>query len=565
LRRPLRWLLRVAIALGVLLAISVGTFWWLAHSPFEGRVDQVVDLVPADVEFVYRGSWADLRERGWVQRHLVDDPVVGGLESLRDLRETSGIRRVEEQVDAGLPGIVRTLRKLVFGADDFRVERDLLAGDVVAAGRWCGGGSPAKGPPRWRELLVLTRVTGQVRFAVAAMRHEFVASRALPPGSDVEITRTPEGWLRVQSRDPRLRSPRRETCEGGSEMAPVDVWWVVRVKDVLAVTNSEDLARRTADVATGGGERAVDRPGFALPEAPGGVSAFVDLERLRSYFERFFSETEGTQRFSAFLGKFVAIDSLDRATARLVPLPTGEGVLATAEVEYSPERLRPFRDVDATYSLTPRPMDEGIASIVPAKDTIGVAVLTTPPAALFRALYGLIPADDRRLVEDRVREIGAKRRAEGDSGYENVGEFLDELASQLTTHTGVAISRVSKVMDAAKYDAWYPVDEPAPSPACTVLVGIPPGRSAEEVDRFLSDRVAALGLLPPERVPFRGDPNVTYARLPLRIPTGDGSSGVTPADFALYQPAYFVGNGWLVLSTREEYLEQVISILRKDA
>jgi hypothetical protein len=563
-RRSLKWLRRILVALVVLAIVAVAGFWWIAYSPFEGRVGEVVDLVPADVEFVYRGSWKEIRERGWVQQHLIDRPVLPELESLKDLRERSGLARVEDQIESGLPGIVKKARSVVFGADSFRVDRDLLAGEVVAAGRWCGGGSPQKGPPQWRELLLLTRVTSQVRFTVAALRHDFVRQRALPPDADLSMSVTDEGILRVELHDPALRSRRRETCEGGSEMAPVDVWYVLRVKDVLAVSNSEDLIRRTAEVAAGTGERAVDRQGFAMPPAEGGISAFVDLERLRSYFERFFSEGEGMQAFSTFVGKFLAVDSLDRATGRLVPLPSGDGALASAEVEYSPDRLRLFKDVEATYALTPRAVSEGIPSMLPAKDTIAVAELTTPPATLFKAIYENLSKDERRLVEERVREIGARRRESGDKGYSSVGEFLDELAAQLTTHTGVAISRISSVMDKTKYATWYLSDEPAPKPGFTVLVGIPAGRTPEEVDKFLSDRVAALGFRPPERVPYRGDPKVTYARLPLEIPKEDDSGSIRLADLELYNPAYFVGNGWLVLSTREEYLQQVISILRKE-
>src|SRR5204862_4447776 len=124
------------------------------------------------------------------------------------------------------------------------------------------------------------------------------------------------------------------------------------------------------------------RPGFELPAVEGGVSAALDLAGLRSYLLGFFGTNSEGARPARFLGKFLAIESLDRASARVGPLISGDGVLALANVTYSPERLRAFKDVAATYALTPRPLRDGIASQVPARDTVAVAQLITPPRAL---------------------------------------------------------------------------------------------------------------------------------------------------------------------------------------
>jgi hypothetical protein len=547
----------------VLSIVGIAGFTWFAYWPFEGRVDDLATLVPADVEFVYRASWADLRDRGWLREHLVDRPVHPSLERFADFREDSGIARIEAQVDGGLPGPVRFLRRVFYGTDTFSVEKDLVAGDVIAAGKWCGGGSPSQGPPRWREVLLLTRVTGQVKFGFEAMKHEAVRNRALPPDADVALEVTPEKWLRVELKDPRLRPRgRREGCEGGAEMGPIDVWYVARVKDVLAVSNSEDLVRG-AVAAAGGMDRAMDRPGFSMPEPEGGVAAFVDIERLRSYLQRFFATNEGSATVGSFLGKFVAIDSLDRATIRLAPSSSVDGLVAQATVQYSASRLRDFKEVTATYELDPKPVAQGIASLVPAADTVAVVQVTTPPAALFHAIYDRVSKDDRKLFEQRVREIGAERRRRGEKGYEKVGDFLDELAAQLTANTGLAVSRIPSAMDAAKYESWYYGAEPAPTFAVTVLVGIPPGKKPEDVDAFMAEHVAALGFDPPERVPYKG---VTYARLKIRIPTeGESEGSLKPADLQLIEPAYYVSpSGWLVLSSREDYLLKILPILRGD-
>ncbi len=75
MRRPLRILLIIAIALLVLGAIGVAGFTWLAYWPLEGKIERVEALVPAEVEFLYRTNWAELKAGGWIQRNVFDHPV----------------------------------------------------------------------------------------------------------------------------------------------------------------------------------------------------------------------------------------------------------------------------------------------------------------------------------------------------------------------------------------------------------------------------------------------------------------------------------------------------------
>src|SRR5207247_11077302 len=97
------------------------------------------------------------------------------------------------------------------------------------------------------------------------------------------------------------------------------------------------------ELNAGGGGRALDRPGFDLARAEGGLAVAADVVGLRSYLNRFFASGDDSQKVGAFLGKFLAIDTLDRATAAVTPLPSGDGILARARVAYSEERLRDVR------------------------------------------------------------------------------------------------------------------------------------------------------------------------------------------------------------------------------
>jgi len=558
--RPLRWLRRILIALVLLGGIGVAAFSWFAYWPLEGKVDRVEGLVPADVDFLYRTSWTELKATGWIQRSLFDQPIHPALDANKMVvdpvrgttfaRSLDQIKETEDQIAEQIPGALRTLQGIFFGSREFRVEKDLFPAEVVAAGRWCSGGSPSSGPPQWRELLLLTRVTPVVKFAFEAARHDFVRSR-LGLGGDVELSVTSEGMLRIDRL--RYREPAKPmTCEGGAVMGSLKVWYAARVKDVLVISNSEDFARLAVDTDKGGADRAIDRPGFDAERPEGGISASLDLIGLRSYLERFFSGTGADSKTTGrFFSKFVAIDSLDRLSATL--RPSGDGLEASAEISYEAEVMRRHRDAAATYELPPGPIASGIARLVPEQDTVFLAQVKTPAGSLLHALYDSLPPEDQRLVENNLRDLSARRRADGQVGYANMGEFLDELGEQLGSDTGVVIARMSKVFNDDMYADWFSGADPHPTAILTVMCRIREGATQEKVNEFLSDRVAALGFKPPELV--TSPDGLEYSR--LRLPT-------RTKDTELIEPAFKVYQDQLILSSREDHLLEVLRTMRGD-
>lgn len=558
--RPLRWLRRLLIAGVVLAALCLAGFTWFAYWPLEGKVDRVEGLVPADVDFLYRTSWTELKATGWIQRSLFDQPIHPSLDANKMVvdpvrgttfaRSLDTIRQTEDQIAESIPGALRTLQGLFFGSKEFRVEKDLFPAEVVAAGRWCSGGSPDAGPPQWRELLLLTRVTPVVKFAFEAVRHDFVRERLGLP-DDVDLSVTPEGMLRIDRL--RYREPAKPmTCEGGAVMGSLKVWYAARVKDVLVISNSEDFARLAVDVEKGGGDRAIDRPGFDVERPEGGIAASLDLIGLRSYLERFFSGSgPDSKTVGRFFSKFVAIDSLDRMGSVL--RPSGDGLEASAEISYESETMRRHRDAAATYELPPGPIASGIARLVPEKDTVFLAQVKTPAGSLLHALYDSLPAEDQRMVENNLKEVSARRRAKGEIGYANMGDFLDELGQQLGSDTGVVIARMSKVFDGVQYADWFSGKDPHPSAILTVMCRIKDGATQEQVNEFLGDRVGALGFKPPESV--TSPDGLEYSRLRLPVQTKDTE---------LIEPAYKVYQGQLILSSREDGLLEVLRTMRGD-
>jgi hypothetical protein len=505
-----------------------------------------------------------------VTRWLFDDPPIPslaantmkvGTDTLEKALER--VPEIEAQVTDGIPAGLKPFQGLLFGTKEFRVEKDLLAGDVVGAGRWCGVGSPRDRPPQWRELIVLTRVSSQVKFAFEAMRHDFVRKGVAtgPAAKDVRIEMRSDGILQVEILS--IVPPKRpETCDGGKTMGALNVWYVGRVKDVIAVSNSEDLIGRFADLGRGDGESVLDwKDDFQMPAAVGGVAGAADLRELRTYLNRFFSTGEAPDKLATFLGKFVAVDSLDRLTGRVVPLSGRDGLLATAQVRYNPERLRDFKDVAATYDLLPEKVGTSIARLVPEKDTAAVAVVRTPARVLLQTIYESLGGVEHQIIDENLRALSAERRKKGEPAYDSVGQFLDEFASQLGSTTGLAVARIPSVFDAAKYEEYYPAGDPVPIAAYAVMVKIREGASQEQVNTWLSDRISALGFDPPELV-TSPDAKITYSRLKIRPRVGRDGTASLPPEYENVRPAFKVAEGHVLLSTREDYLLEILKTMR---
>lgn len=557
-RKGGRWWKRLLVTVAVLAVVGLAGFTWFAYWPLEGSVDRVEALVPVDVDFLYRTSWKELKASGWIQRNLLDDPVHPDLDPQqvvvsgpREPRQTlrDAFARIPEQeaeINGQIPGALHVLQGIVFGTTEFRVEKDLFPGEIVAAGRWCGGGSPQEGPPRWREILLLTRVSSQVKFAFEAVRHDFVRERAVAR-PDLQMTATPDGLLRVEL----LGAPpprRRQTCEGGYEVAPTNVWYVARVKDVLAISNSEDLAAKVKGVAAGEGDAALWGRDFEMERPEAGVAAAVDIVGLRSYLTRFFADADG-QKIGSFVGKFVAVDSLDSAKATVAP--SDDGISVRADVRFADGRMREFPDVAATYDQPLQSVSGGICRLLPAKDTALVVQLSTPPKALLRAVYDVLDVNDRKLIAARVAEMSARRRANQQEAYDDVYGFLDDLATQLGSSSAVAVARVSGAFTDDMYREWYSSDDPDPTATLAIMVKIKDGARQADVDAFLAERVAALGALAPE--PVTSPDGIEYSRIKFVD---------LPRQYRLVQPAFKVHDGYFVLATREDYLLEILKVMR---
>jgi hypothetical protein len=531
-RRSKRLLIRLGIGLVVLSILAFVAFAWIAYNPLEGSVRRVAALVPDEVDFVYETSWSRLKESAWLRDNVLEHPLIPGLEEqIGQLeRGLEQLREQEAQINGQIP----------LGIATFSFERDVVPDKIVTAGRWCSQSGPERGLPRWRELLVLTRVSWKAKF-FAALKHGFVRSR-LGPGLTVDDLGG--GVFRFTIHTIRPSPERdRQVCGPGEDIPPENVWYGFRERDVLAFANSERLIRGVAYVAEfpDSGRAFVDRPHVKL-EVPGaGVAAAMDLRSMEYYLLR--SLEQAGPPFT-ILNRFLNVSSLDKMNGYLA-FPSPDRVHGRAEVVYRYQELRP--EAQDVYALPPEPTRSGIPSIVPAKDTFLVLLLRTPPLHLIKGIYeDILSPGDRRLWEENLRRMGT---------YRDIYQFFAEFAERLGDSAGIAVGRVSEVFDRVEYPEWY--SDPTGNPdagfealASTFVVRLRRGTSPEQLDAYLKERIPLLGASEElERVDYRG---LSYTKLRLRMDV---------ADFALVKPAYILAQDHFIFCTNESYFRRILDTL----
>lgn len=522
LLKYLRRLLVVALVLG---ALGVAAFTWLCYWPLEGKVDDALALVPEELEFVLRADWTDLEGAGWIQETAFEDPLHPWLaenaEARRDeLRAT--LEDIERQINDNIP--------LPFEWARFGVEKDVLQGEVLAAGNFCRGFGPDRGVPRYQEILLLKRVSWRTR-CIAALKHGFVRERLGP-----RLTCESEGdeIYKLTLADVPV-SPRehREGCGGGFVVPPENEWYVRRCKDVLAISNSEPIIRRVAELAEADGPRGsfAARPGFQVGAEQRQVVAGINMEALKSYLVR------AAEHFPEIrpLRRFLEPDALEKVNGYLSFAAT-DLLAGGGEISYVPS-LAP--DVSrAVYSLADRPVREGIATFVPAKDTFALLSLRVVPDYLLKSLVEdvLTPAD-RQLWEDNVRRQGE---------FESLDDFFEDLSTRVDNQAMVAVGRLSSVFDRTEYARWY-AEDVDPMPLLAIMVRVKEGADQNDLDAYLSAKVPLLGMSEKlTRLEYRG---FTYSRAEIVQKM---------ADFALLSPCFILAHDHLIFTNNETYMRQIL-------
>ncbi len=523
-KRLLKYLKRLLILLVVLAVIGIGAFTWICYWPLEGDVEDILTLVPEDVEFVLRADYEDLRDTGWVQANVLEEPLHPALEKQAGAaldQARAEIAQLEQQINVNIP-----IEFAQFGVTD-----DVLKGEVCISGSFCRGLGADRGGPKWQELLVMTRVSWKTR-CVAALRHDFIRNKM---GPNLVISAEDDEIYKLVFPNVRVSSEReRSGCEG-FVFPPENTWYLRRVKDVLAISNSPRLIRAVADLsdATTAGRSFASRPGYDIRHVPGRITAAVNVEPLHKYL---ISAFEYYPRLKT-LRRFLPPAALEKLNGSL-SLAGRDLLQGGARVSYIGQRAPEV--VRNVYSLPERAVREGISELVPAQDTFAVLSLRVDPQYLLKSIVqDLLEPSERRLWEENLRS-GV------DGGFDSLDEFFADLATRIGTEAMIALARLSGEFDKVEYESFWD-DSVDPMPAMAIMVRIKEGGSPQELEEFLAGKIPLLGFSREmEKITFKGF-KFMRAKLQTEI-----------LDYKLVTPCFLLANDHLVITTNETYMRQII-------
>jgi len=526
-QRLLKYLKRLLIVAILLGGIGLGVFSWLCYWPLEGGVDDLLELVPEDVEFVVRGDYDDLLSTGWMQANVLEDPLHPLLadqagEVLEQVK--AQMADIEGQINANIP--------LDFAK--FHVVEDVLAGETCISGNWCRGFGPDRGPPSWQEILIMTRVSWKTR-CVSALKHSFIRDRLGPrlkvSAESDEIYRLTFPFMPV--RPERLR----QGCGDGFIIPPRNQWYLRRVKDVLAISNSKRLIRSVADLAESNGSSRsfASRPGFEIERQPGRITAAVNVDPLHGYLRRAFNYYPGLKPIRRFLPP----QTLEKLSGS-ISLKGRDILEGGARISYVGQRAPEVqRNV---YALAERAVREGISELVPAKDTFAVLSLRVEPQYLLSSIVkDMLEPGDRRLWEENLSTM--------EGGFDSLDDFFADLSTRIGTEAMVALGRLSTTFDNVNATGFWD-EAPDPMPALAVMVRIKEGANPGELEQYLASKIPLLGFSREmERIKYK---SFTYMRAQLREKL---------LDYQLVSPCFLLANNYLILTTSEAYMRQIVETI----
>ena len=523
--RLLKYLKRLVIVLLVLVALGVGVFTWVFHWPLEGDVEDILQLVPHDVEFVLRADYQDLESTGWVQTNLLDNPIQ--LEARTALRAAldqvhAELRRIQAQVDAQSP--------ISVDVETF-LEDNVLAGEVCIAGNWWEQASPEAGPPQWKDLLVLKRIKGLAR-CISGLKHGFIRNQ-LQLGPMIELSAESDEVFKFTLHEMK-RIARTSPVRPGVVAPDMSEWYLVRVKDVVAVSNRRKLVDRVLELGDDPNDpdTFARRPGFDIQRRDGRIVAAINVAPLHTYFGRLFNYYPELKHIKRFLPP-QALEKLSGFLS-LAGLDLLEGGAPISYIAANAEDV-----VRNVYNLAERPVSEGIARMVPAKDTFAVLSLRCDPGYLFDLLReDIMTPVQRKLWEDNFRKMNTE--------FADLDAFFQDLSTRIGDEAMIAVARLSTEYDKIDYTEWYTGD-PDPMPSVAIMVRIREGANQAELDQYIANKVPLLGLSKNlDRIEYNG---FTYSRTRLEQQI---------LDFKFFAPCFILANDHLVMTTTEEYMRQIL-------
>jgi hypothetical protein len=321
---------------------------------------------------------------------------------------------------------------------------------------------------------------------------------------------------------------------------PENVWFMARVKDVIAFGSSESILREVLYLQEfpDSGRSYLSRPWVRLDAPSNAVAASLDLHPLENYLVRLL-EMQGSP--VTILQRYLTLTALDRMNGTLA-LPSKDLLQVETDIRYQPSQLA--EGIQEVYALRPGRLASSVAALLPAEDTFGALLLRTSPLHLIEGIYeDVLTPGDRELWNNNLRRMGK---------YQDIHEFFAEFAGKLSDTAAIAVGRVSDVFDGIDYTDFYTdTDLPDPNwPALAMMVRLKTGVLPAELDEYLAERVPLLGGSSElEKVEYRG---LTYTLIKQEMKI---------ADYALMKPAYILAQDHFLFATNESYFRKILDTM----
>jgi len=503
-RRTRRLLIGSLVALLLLVATAGILFCVVVYNPFEGTVDSLASLVPRTTVYfaTKKDPGAELRqlpERASFQ-DLASSPAVTAFLDSPQFREADqkyaireNLRRIEE-LDRVLP------------IDMFA---DVFGQEIGIAGTPLGTDVTA-----WDHIFY-SRVSWKVRAAIDLCTHPQVRKRVqLDPGmvlADVAGTSYKEfGFLRA---------------------GKLHRFYFGRVKDVLVLTNKEELIEDVMALGHGGAgtslqfDREYRDPSEVVESRGDGdeiepVGTYVDLGEVRRLFgidERLASGEMGTS--GRLLSEMLGVGSMGRFFGIIepeVPFRLEGKIRLQADTGTGKRRIL------TSEGLPVAEIRDKIGPILPS-GTFGFLFLRCGVRDLFDLITTTFSPADRKLIDDALKKIPE---------LDDLDHFLGRTSSHFSDEIAAVFSRrdPEKLTGARRYN---------PKPAGTLILQVLDPAALEEYLAILErDEFALAGI---EKSELEG---VTVTR---------GTSKVDGQDMA-----YAIIGTRFVISSSPEFLDQMI-------
>lgn len=544
-KRLLKYLRRFLIVLLVIGVLGLIAFSWICYWPLEGEVENLDQLIPETADFVIRGNYDEIKETGWFQQNVLENPAHG---ALADFVKGTGDPRASSwpKLQAELKALNRQINdQIPLGIVDFDVERDVLSGDVVVAGVWCAGARPPQ-PPGWQELLLLKRLTWKPRAGLAAaIGHGFIRDMALPqPGPKMETHDEDHEIVKITLPGIPVRSAiERGGCGRGFVMPPDNEWYIMRVKDVVAVSNSPKMMLDVVDLidkSANHGEGFRGREWFDITPDEAKVTAAFDIQPMHEYVVRTL-ETLGTRQ--NLINHYVKPVTFERLNGSL-SLKSKDHLVGEASIYLRKSDLSD--ELKSLYRLPHAPLREGLAEFAPAESTWLTATIRARPMHFFSSILDMLTPAERRLLRDNVR------LAKDEQGvpYKEPEDVFKELTPRLGDTAWIAVGRLDEVFDKVEYSEYF-TDEDDPYPGFAFMMRIREGATLTEVDEFLRDKAKIMGM-DPDKFDRKEHAGIPYTRL---------SMIETTRDFKHVTPCYYLAQDRFIFCNNEVYFREILETI----